>query len=216
MEEFKIIPGFNNYSGNRNGQIKNILTGKILNYSSNGDGYIRVALKNEDGKVKYLRVHRIIAELFIENSDPTKYTIVDHIDRNRSNNCVTNLRWATPCENQQNTTKRANTYGKYKGINFSKNEHKWTARITIHGKRKYIGAFNSEEDAFEARSKFILDNKITFAEDNKITFAEDNKFLQEKLSQAEEKIKQLEKQLLLLTSPPSNKQKTLKEYFGKK
>ena len=160
MEEFKIIPGFNNYSGNKNGQIKNNLTDKILNYSSNGEGYIRVGLKNQDGQVKFLRVHRVIAELFIENTDPTKYTIVDHLDRNRSNNCVTNLRWATPSENQQNTTKRKDTFGKYKGINFSKKENKWTARITIDNKRKYLGAFNSEEEAFEYRSKFILDNKI--------------------------------------------------------
>ena len=160
MEDYKIIPGFNNYSGNRNGQIKNNLTGKILNYSSNGEGYIRVALKNQDKQTKFLRVHRLIAELFLENPDIAKYTIVDHLDRNRSNNCVTNLRWATPSENQQNTTKRSDTISKYKGINFSKKENKWTARISIDGKRKYLGAFNSEEEAFECRSRFILDNKI--------------------------------------------------------
>jgi hypothetical protein len=160
MEEFKIIPGFNNYSGNKNGQIKNNLTDKILNYSSNGEGYVRVGLKNQDRQVKFLRVHRVIAELFIENTDPTKYTIVDHLDRNRSNNCVTNLRWATPSENQLNTTKRKDTISKYKGINFDKKINKWIARISIDSKRKYLGAFNSDEEAFEYRSKFILDNKI--------------------------------------------------------
>jgi len=160
MEEFKVIPGFNNYSGNKNGQIKNNITHKILNYSSNGEGYVRVGLKNNDRQVKFLRVHRVIAELFIENTDPTKYTVVDHLDRNRYNNCVTNLRWATLSENQQNTTKRNDTFGKHKGINFSKKENKWTARISIDGKRKYLGAFDSEEEAFECRSKFMLDNKI--------------------------------------------------------
>lgn len=60
------------------------------------------------------------------------------------------------------------------------------------------------------------DSLLQIRPETSLTLAEDNQFLQEKLSQAEEKIKQLEKQLLLLTSQPSNKQKTLKEYFGKK
>jgi len=60
------------------------------------------------------------------------------------------------------------------------------------------------------------DSLLQIHPETSLTLAEDNQFLQEKLSQAEEKIKQLEKKLLLLTSPPSNKQKTLKDYFGKK
>ncbi len=57
---------------------------------------------------------------------------------------------------------------------------------------------------------------ITFQPIKQKELEDENKLLNEKLSQAEEKIKQLEKQLLLLTSQPSNKQKTLKQYFGKK
>lgn len=55
-----------------------------------------------EGKRCYFSVHRLIAETFIPNPDnkPT----VDHIDRDRTNNHITNLRWATMKEQMQNKT----------------------------------------------------------------------------------------------------------------
>ena len=62
----------------------------------NVQGYRRVKI---DGKT--YSVHRLVAETFIDNPDnkPT----VDHIDRNKSNNNITNLRWATSREQTENT-----------------------------------------------------------------------------------------------------------------
>ena len=76
--------------------------------------------------------------------------------------------------------------------------------------------FNQTHIRIIFTNELFDDSLLQIHPETSLTLAEDNKFLQEKLSQAEEKIKQLEKQLLSLTSPPSNKQKTLKEYFGKK
>lgn len=67
--------------------------------SLGGRGYKRVSLCN-NGIIKYYSIHRLVAEAFIPNEEnkPT----VDHIDRNISNNCVSNLRWATYKEQNAN------------------------------------------------------------------------------------------------------------------
>ena len=54
----------------------------------------------KNGKIKYYHIHRLVAEAFIPNLEnkPT----VDHIDRNKLNNVVSNLRWATYKEQNTN------------------------------------------------------------------------------------------------------------------
>lgn len=64
---------------------------------------VNVTIFDENDKVvkqtkKY--VHRLVAETFIEN--PSDLPEVDHKDRNKSNNEVTNLRWVTHKENMEN------------------------------------------------------------------------------------------------------------------
>ena len=51
-------------------------------------------------KVKFIKIHRLLAELFIEN--PLNLPYVDHYDKNRSNNCLSNLRWISPRDNNCN------------------------------------------------------------------------------------------------------------------
>lgn len=72
-----------------------ILTPKPLS-----SGYVTVHIIKDDKTSHHERVHRLVAETFIPN--PEKKEIVDHINRNRSDNRVENLRWVTAAENGQN------------------------------------------------------------------------------------------------------------------
>jgi len=49
-----------------------------------------------------IKVHRLVADAFLPAPPTIDHTTVDHIDRDRSNNCVDNLRWATPAEQSSN------------------------------------------------------------------------------------------------------------------
>ena len=59
------------------------------------DGYYRIHIRH-----KMYKVHRLVAETFIPN--PDNKPLIDHIDRNPSNNDVSNLRWVTHQENMNN------------------------------------------------------------------------------------------------------------------
>ena len=93
---WKKIKNRSNYSVNENGEIRNDISGKIKSaYVCKGNGYYYVDLW-ENNKGKKMQLHRIIAEAFIPN--PENKPTVDHVDGDRKNNRIDNLRWATYSE----------------------------------------------------------------------------------------------------------------------
>ena len=83
------------YTIDTDGVVFNVTDGKALKGTSisKQNRYVKIHLD------KFYRLHRLVAEHFIPNPNPQKYTQVNHIDGNRYNNAVSNLEWCAPSHN---------------------------------------------------------------------------------------------------------------------
>lgn len=108
MKKWKNIKGLDfPYQVSDSGDIRNLDyrgTGKVRGVKSHLDhkGYRRVGLM-VDGKQKWFRVHRLVAEYFIPNSENKSQ--VNHKDEDKVNNSIENLEWVTNKENSNHGTK---------------------------------------------------------------------------------------------------------------
>jgi hypothetical protein len=149
VEQYKIIKDFENYSVSNFGRVRNNATDKILK-PGKSNGYYKHNLY-KDGNMYTKKIHKLVAEAFITN--PSNKKCIDHIDNNRLNNNVSNLRWVSQQENCMNQKLSTNNTSNYKGVSFDKHYKKWRARIQINGKEKHLGYFDNIEDAVNARVK---------------------------------------------------------------
>lgn len=95
-ETWKQIEDYPNYFVSNTGKIRNVKTGKELIQGLLPNGYLRVHLK-QDGKDYSRYVHRLVAQAFIPN--PLGLDTVDHLDGNKLDNRVDNLRWLSNHDN---------------------------------------------------------------------------------------------------------------------
>lgn len=89
--------GGRRYIASSDGYIISSATGKVLHERINSDGYKIVSLGADGERDGRIKVHRIIAELFVDN--PYGFNEVNHIDFNRQNNKADNLNWMTHKDN---------------------------------------------------------------------------------------------------------------------
>ena len=131
-------------------------------YPIKNGGYLRVALSKNKKPNNYL-VHRLVAINFIENPKPSEYDMIDHINHNRTDNNIINLRWCNRELNGRNQIKQQNTSSRYKGVCYRKNRNatnKWETKITINKICKSLGSYFTEEEAANAYNQYIIDNKL--------------------------------------------------------
>lgn len=101
--EWRDISNLAKYQINNAGTVRNKKSEKNVKASYDGR-YWRVRLitddKNEQGKYigRNFAIHRLVAIMFIENEDERR-KFIDHIDGNKDNFDISNLRWVTPTEN---------------------------------------------------------------------------------------------------------------------
>jgi D-Tyr-tRNAtyr deacylase len=149
-ENWKSINGYENYEISDHGNIKNITTHKMLSPSIRSSGYYFIEVY--DNKIRRTKaIHRLVAEAFLDNHDNKR--CVDHIDRNKLNNHISNLRYASDSENQMNKSIQSNNTSGVIGVRFNKTKNKWIADIKKDGKSKHLGSFKTKEEAILARQK---------------------------------------------------------------
>ena len=103
------IEGYENYILFKNGDIINADTGRLLR-NRNRNGYRAVTLFNEYREKKTHNIHRLLALTYIPN--PFKKPYVDHINRDKTDNRLKNLRWVSKSENNVNSiSKKKNKLG---------------------------------------------------------------------------------------------------------
>lgn len=102
-------------------------------------GYVMIQIGG-----RYYRGHRL-AWLYVKGVWPPK---LDHRDLNKSNNAWDNLRLASDSENQANRGRQRNNTSGCKGV--SKHEGRWRADIHPRGGHKFLGCFDTLEEASAA------------------------------------------------------------------
>ena len=101
-----------------------------------------------------MRNHKIVYMLFNDEIPE----LIDHIDGNKLNNRIENLRLASKIENAQNSKLRSDNSTGVKGLRWHSQRNKWNVRLVINKKEKSFGLFEdfelAELVAFEAREKY--------------------------------------------------------------
>jgi hypothetical protein len=111
--------------------------------SVNGEGYLLIKLQRRSYKA-----HRL-AWLYVCGVWPEDQ--LDHINRNRSDNRISNLREVTNKQNLQNAGKYSHNTSGHSGVSWHKQRSKWVAQIKHNHKVIHLGYFTNIEDAIAAR-----------------------------------------------------------------
>lgn len=127
------------------------------------DGEKKCSIKNgyffcwlhSGGNSKMFYLHRLLALAFIPN--PDKYMYVDHIDGNKLNNSLSNLRWCSQSANVRNQHKKRRDG--LRGCYYHKQNNRWCSSITVNKKKIALGCFATE---VEANAAYEHARKLSF------------------------------------------------------
>lgn len=147
MEEYEL----ENYTIYTNGKVYSKRKNRYLKGATNNSGYIQYYL---DGK--WEKSHRLVAKCFIPNEDGK--TEVNHKDRDKENNDVSNLEWVTHSENIQHAQDNKKWGGRKKGFKVS-NKSKQKSSESAH---KRWGKLKHGEVLYDSR--YDAANKLGVSE----------------------------------------------------
>ena len=120
----------------------------VISSTANSNGYFVIGILG-----KLYPAHRI-AWCLVHGYWPSK--MLDHINHDKIDNRLVNLREATSAQNQKNTGAKKNNTSGYKGVSYNKKLGKWGACVRANGKHTHLGVYATPEEAsiaYEASAK---------------------------------------------------------------
>jgi len=109
-------------------------------------GYVNITLRG-----KTYKAHRL-AWLYMTGHFPS--SLLDHKNRNKSDNRFENLRQANKTQNNWNTSIRSDNKSGIKGVHFCKTWQRWIASVRVNGVRHHVGRFATIEEAQKSVTEF--------------------------------------------------------------
>jgi len=138
-EIYKEYPLDKRYKVSNLGNVKGV-KGFVLKYEKSSSGYYRIKILK-----KNITIHQMVAQTFLGyKRDGTNKTVVDHINEDKLDNRLSNLRVIS---NRENLKKRGGT-SKYVGVH--KQGNSWLSNITLDNVSYYLGSYKTEEEAYIA------------------------------------------------------------------
>jgi hypothetical protein len=153
-DELRVLFDYNPDTGEFNWKVK--VKGRKLGRAAgykNSHGYILIGVRR-----KMYYAHRL-AWLYVFGDFPECQ--IDHINCNKSDNRISNLRLATGSQNKANSKLRSDSKNGLKGI--KKKGNRWKAKIKVNGVETSLGIFDSKQDAHDAYCKAALELFREFA-----------------------------------------------------
>lgn len=123
------------------------------------DGY-RVVRITHSGVERLISTHRFIWAIY-HHEQPKLTLEIDHLDGDRLNNHIDNLRLVTPSDNRRNSKRWSNNTSGVTGVSWDKTHGKWKAYFRIGVKHKHLGYFDTIEEAAAVRKAASIENGFT-------------------------------------------------------
>lgn len=171
MEQWKDIKGFEGvYQVSDLGNVKSLkrfvsnghalieVKEKLLTKKLTKKGYLSVTFRHYDHFSTPL-IHRLVAIAFVPNPDNKPQ--VNHKNGIKINNSKHNLEWSSSMENCCHRELLNLKTSSFTGVHWDKKDRKWKAYIQFESKQKYLGSFDDELSAYNARVEFEENNSIT-------------------------------------------------------
>jgi len=148
------------------GRVRRVDNCRVIGRGKTSNGYHYVFVMHH-GTRKNVKVHRLVAQCFIDN--PRNLPFIDHIDGDKTNNNINNLRFCTPAENQHNQRVISGRgSSSYKGVCWDKFVGKWRAFIRVDGRNTALGCYTDEKAAAHAYNAAARERFREFARLNVI------------------------------------------------